>query len=127
MNGGPAWTFYLASHPGTHPPRTRTSALGYYVPAPTSPAVGAGSTAVGTAMFDIPVLDDDPSVLYDITGRPRGGGTYDLGCYQVRVFLCFHVQCRAHQVSKALGRVSFQITVSVVHEFSCAPTSPPCL
>ena len=77
----------LAGLTNTDPTLTYTTALGYYVPGAGSPAIGTGVGGVGTANFDIPVLDDDPNILYDITGRLRGGGAYDLGCAQVSVLV----------------------------------------
>ena len=45
---------------------------GYYSPSPTSPAIQAAASF--PPIYDIPMLDDDPKVLLDITGRPRAVG-----------------------------------------------------
>ena len=64
------------------PHLTWDGSLGYYVPSsPDSPAIAMAVTA--SAMFDVPSVNDDPHVLYDITGRPRPTvGKKDIGCYQ---------------------------------------------
>ena len=79
----------LAGFINSDPQLVWSSGLGYYVPnAGSSPAVGTATAGAGQANFDIPVLNDDPSVSYDITGRLRSlnptcaAGKCDMGCSQ---------------------------------------------
>ena len=79
----------LAGLTNADPQLVWSSGLGYYVPnAGSSPAVGTATAGAGQANFDIPVLNDDPSVSYDITGRLRSlnptcaAGKCDMGCSQ---------------------------------------------
>ena len=58
------------------------SAGAYVLSEPDSPAIGAAK-AGDWPVYDIEGLDDDPHVLYDVTGRTRPTvGKKDLGCAQ---------------------------------------------
>jgi len=57
----------------------------YYIPSDISPARGGAAlwpTENSMSIYDIPVLDDDPFITLDITGRPRPDIKKDVGCFQ---------------------------------------------
>ncbi len=65
-------------------PQLIPNSEGYLIINSTSPAVNSSSSQY-PVLLDIPVLDDDPSILFDIAGntRPADRLLKDAGCFEV--------------------------------------------
>ena len=79
QSGIPAAAGLTAANPQLHP-----HPHGYLVPAPGSPAVDAAASEYGP-LWDVPEVDDDPSLTADIAGqaRPAAANKKDVGCWEV--------------------------------------------